>query len=187
MELSKEELIKLYAQLEYTAKVLLRFRKGSLRAIGKEPCDYASEALLRYLENPKKFMPEKGRSLHSYLVHHLMRHLISDDYRDRKRDQGMNVFLKFKGRDEVEETIYLFNVFLDDEIDLDNLVAQVLDKLKAKGDDISIKVYEAKFISLMKNVDICKEFHLTSNEVNNSIGRIHRVLDEVVAQNRLKK
>jgi DNA-directed RNA polymerase specialized sigma24 family protein len=187
MKLSNEELIKLYGILENSAKNLLRFRRGSLRAIGKEPCDYASEAFLRYLEEPKKFIPEKGRTLPNYLIFHIMRHLISDDYRDRKRDKDANAILKFKHRDELTEALYILDVFLDDEIDFDNLVAQVLEKLKAKGDDISIKVYEAKFINLMKNADICAEFNLTSNQVNNSIGRIHRVLDEVVAQNRLKK
>ena len=187
MEISKEELVKIYSRLVYTAKAFLRFRKGSLKSIGKEAEDYASESLLSYFEDPTKYVPGKGRSLTGYLINHKLRHLVSDDFRDRKRDQQANLFFKFKDRDELDETLYLLDLFLDEEIDFEQIVKQVNTKLREKREEILVNVYEARYINVMKPADVRAQFGLTTKEYANAIAKIQRILDKVIQEYRLNR
>src|SRR5260221_3531169 len=112
---SKEDLIKIYSKLTVSAKSLLgsSSRNRPLKAAGKEAHDYVTDTLVKYLVNPEKFDPTKGKgtTLIGYLTNHLLRSLIADDFKNRKRDLKIKDSLVFQERHELSETTYLIGIY----------------------------------------------------------------------------
>jgi hypothetical protein len=179
---SKEELVKAYAQLIGLAKSLMGYGKLPLKAAGKEPHDYASEAITRFLEEPEKFDRTK-RTLLGYLTNHFLRYLISDDFKNRKRDKKIMGHHDFQDRHELIETSYLIRIYLDEKIDYDFIVPQIISSLQSN--EMDLKVYNSRYLEWDKIDDICKNFGIARDEVYKSIKRIERVLYKVVKKNNL--
>lgn len=179
---SKEELVEAYAQLVKLAKSLMGYGKLPLKAAGKEPHDYASEAITRLLEDPEKFDRNK-RTLIGYLTNHFLRSLIADDFRNRKRDLKIKDSRAFQERHELIETTYLIGIYLDEQMDYDLIVPKIIDELQ--GDEIALKVYNGRYLEWRKIDDICDEHGITRKEVYKSMKRIERVLDKIIKNNNL--
>jgi len=180
---SKGELVIVYAQLVGLARSLMGYGKLPLKAAGKEPHDYASETITRFLEAPEKYDQTKGRTLLGYLTNHFLRYLISDDFKNRKRDKKIKEYLDFQDRHELIETTYLIGVYLDEKIDYDRIIPQIISGLQ--GDEIALKVYNSRYLERDKIDDICRDLGITRDEVYKSIKRIKRILDKVVKRNNL--
>lgn len=173
---SDEELAWVYARLLRLAKVLIGGRKRPLKAAGKEPRDYVQETFKMFYQNEGKYDSTK-RSLFGYLAYNFMRGLISDDYKDRKRDIKTEGQHEFQEREELLEIANMIDTYVAEQMDHDIMISRVLDVLK--DDPIALAVYKGRFLESAKYQEICNEHGISKKEAYNAVRKIERALVEI--------
>jgi DNA-directed RNA polymerase specialized sigma24 family protein len=180
---SDDDLAVIWAQLFRLADILIGKKKRPLKAAGKTPEDYVQEAFTKFLENEEKYDPARG-SLSGYIMNQFLRSLIADDFKTRKRDKKIKGHHEFHDREELLETAYLINAYLDEQMDFDQIIPQIVDVLKS--DPTTLAVYNGRYLDQKKFDEICNEHGLSKEEAYNAVRRINRVLEEIIEKNDLE-
>lgn len=175
-----DDLAVIWAQLFKLAKIIIGKKKRPLKAAGKAPEDYVQEAFTKFFENEEKYDPTKG-SLSGYLINQFLRSLIADDFKTRKRDKKIKGYHEFHDREELLETAYLINIYIDEQMDFDQIIPQIVHALKSHP--TTLAVYNGRYLDQKKFDEICEEHGLTKEEAYNAVRRINRILEEIREKN----
>jgi hypothetical protein len=178
---------KIYLQLFTYARQLLKvhhwFRGPNCESTiaGKEAHDYVIDAIEKYLKEPEKFDPTRGRSLLNYLKLHIIKQSISNDSKSLENRTSSNTD-QFKGGEDDDENFVVsvlphFEAHFGDEIDLKQILNKV--SLEVRKDAILSKIFDGASKNVMKRREIIKEYDLSETEYDNGFKRLTTILKRI--------
>jgi hypothetical protein len=144
---------------------------------GKEVHDYVYEAIERFLQNPEKFKPEKGRSLENYLKFHIIRTLVGNDVVSEENKTSQSVIPNALEDDSEESLVDLYpsiEATFDQQIDYDNVMDYLSEQVK--GDRTVENIFMGICHFGLKRGEIITEFEMGSNEYANGVRRLNTIL-----------
>lgn len=152
--------------------------------------DYASDTILKYLEEPDKYDPSKG-SLINYLCLSLLRNEINADVNSKENQTTRDLYLKVLQHDADDHSTAYFDRLLpftealfDDDIDYGTIMADI-DKAVAI-DPVCSDIYTGQCMG-MKRGEIMTEFGLSSQEYVNGYRRLKTILNNVASKYGIEK
>ena len=170
----------LYTQLYSYAHALLYrnvwYRSKSDSFIsGKQVHDYVMDAIEKYLTEPHKFDPKKGKLI-QYLTCNLIRSMVSNDVRSEENRTSTD--LATGHRDEETGKSYqdaltpLVEAFFDEEVDYHTIISHIETSLE--GDEITKEIFLG-IVAGLKRSEIIEEFKMKEKEFDNGMRRLKTV------------
>ena len=141
--------------------------------------DFALEAITKYLENKKKFKPDKNPDLINYLKYYILRQLISNF----KESAGVRKRIVLKAQDNEEADSFGYSIdklvcrdnLIENNIDFELLLERINKKLSKKVD--LKEIFDMQYYKGLKRSEICEEINIPLNEFDNRFRRMKRLLD----------
>lgn len=154
---------------------------------GKEPHDYAMQAIEMHLRHPEKYDPNSGRSLDNYLKLHLVRSVVWKDTKsaENRTTQHLPVKQEEDGDGELIEALLPWvEENLDQNLDYENFSSFIEERLI--GDSDAEIVYLGLYHFGQKRKDIIKENSMTESTYNNAVRRLDTIISTTVTVFNLK-
>lgn len=147
---------------------------------GKEVKDYVYEAILKYLESPEKYNPNKG-SLTDYLKYNIIRNLVRNDCNSEENKLHSDVFAKHIDSDNEDDSgSYLdrilpcFEPMFPDDIDYNSIRAYIEEEIK---DEVDLEnIFLGLYGTGMKRAEIIEEFGMESKVYDNGVRRLQTII-----------
>ncbi len=142
-----------------------------------ENYDFAMETIMRHLENPTKFNPERNPDIIKYLKLYILRQLVSNF----KELKGQSHELAYCDDDPVGIRVtksFIMESDIHDTIDLKQTIRGI--KRSISSDQPLLDVFNLRYIMDYTRAETIGELGITSGDYNNRIRRLDTVLKKVV-------
>lgn len=147
--------------------------------------DFTMDTILKYLENPSKFNPDRNPDLIKYLKFNILRQLIFnfknssgvkkrviiDEKTESVYDDGGNNY-------SLEELYYENGLNIEKSVDLGIVLSLVEKKLNNKKE--LKEVFDSVYLKGSKRNEVCEDLGITLKEFDNRSRRLKRILDKEI-------
>ena len=139
--------------------------------------DFTMEAIMRHLENPGKFNPERNPDLVWYLKYYILRQLVSNF----KESKGQKQELAYPEHD--PDGMHVMDSYIEaydihDHIDLEKTIEIIYGMLS--NDQPLLELFKLRYLEQYSRAETISELSITSGEYNNRIRRLDTVFNRVV-------
>jgi hypothetical protein len=178
----QEIYLQLYAFADQLLKHYTWFRgkKTDSFLMGKQPHDYAIDAIEKYLIDPEKYDSTK-RSLAGYLKKHILRHVVFNDavsLENKTSKQAPFTNPDRSDEDFVDLLLKHPDAGLDSEMDFDKIMAEI--EAGVKDDPMASLIFEGTGRNGLKRRQIIEENNITDIDYDNGMKRLKTVLKQVI-------
>lgn len=172
-------LVQLTAFAHYLTSTYTWFR-GEDTAVfigGQEAADYATEAIVRFMEAPEKFDPQKGDLL-TYLKYNIVRTLIGNDARKKENSKTDDIWERDDEEEESttpysERLLPCIEASFPDDIDYETITTYVQSEIE--GDKELEDVFLCTYLEGMKRTDAIEYLNMSDNKYDNAHRRLKTV------------
>ncbi len=139
--------------------------------------DMAMETITKYLQEPKKFDPNRNPDLVWYLKYNILRQLIYN-YKISKGQQNELLFEPDDGTGSIVRNSFIQNNEIHDSLDLGITLELILKEIS--DDPILLELFELRYLKEFEPKEIHQELNITKGEYNNRIRRLDTVRKRVI-------
>lgn len=180
--------IQLYAYADQLLKTFVWFRKTTTDSYlkGKQPHDYAAEAIEKYLSAPEKYDSSTGRSLVTYLKWHIIRTAVGNDVRSKENRSSSDLLSRNNSEDSDDffintESFFPFlSASFDDDIDYKSIMDDI--DYAIKDDQLIKLIFNEVRIKGYDRRDVIKQHQLNESDFDNGMKRLKTILKKVIKQ-----
>jgi len=138
--------------------------------------DFAMETIMRHLEHPENFKPERNPDLVSYLKRYILQRLVSNF----KKTSAQKNELVYEQDDAVGlkvEQSFINSNDIHSLLDLQAALEQIQKHLHGKSE--LLELFNLRYERQYTRAEVCEELDISRNEFDNRIRRLETVLKKV--------